>query len=306
MELPKSLFKYGKFDNHVKDNLFKGVAYFCPASELDDPYECRTVISSDIIHKKFKLKALKEFEKIVKFLEPYYQKDSKMYKKIVELKSYLIHEKYKNINIFSKIREFYPQEIEKLNKLESFFSALENPCNFFSDALRTLLFFEKMIGVFSLSDKWSNQELWAHYGNYNSGYCIEYDIKKAIDDKIIKNDSLLKVKYKARRENDILDVLVKIFLCILLRMFKIKNDELLLSIAREIVGVKHFDWKQQCEWRFVGKSSTKIILPIKAIYLGARISEINKRKVLKNFENSNIDIYQLKVGFGNNYIKTKI
>jgi len=35
----------------------------------------------------------------------------------------------------------------------------------------------KKIGIFSLSKKYDDELLWAHYANSHKGFCIEYDLE---------------------------------------------------------------------------------------------------------------------------------
>lgn len=299
-----TLFKYGKFDKHVKENLLEGVAYFCPANKLDDLYECKISVSSSVINKNFKVEILKAYDLLLKILKPVYKGDFKSNKVLNEFELYLKKEKYKNIDLSKKYKKLVNKEDE--NVIDCLNRQLGIKDNNFEKAFQLLFNMQVLTGVFSLSTKWNNQELWAHYAKENSGYCIEYDIEKAFKDKIIKRSDLYKVEYKSRKNNDIMLVALELFIYVLMYGDLAKNLKATSEITKRIVAVKHPDWKQQCEWRLVGSANAKIILPIKAIYLGARIAETNKRKVLKRFKNSNIDIYQLKIGLGNSYKLEKI
>lgn len=42
--LPQSLFRYRKFDEHWKSNVFNGELYFPPSTMLNDPFDCLTYV----------------------------------------------------------------------------------------------------------------------------------------------------------------------------------------------------------------------------------------------------------------------
>ena len=49
----------------------------------------------------------------------------------------------------------------------------------------------------------------------------------------------------------------------------------------ELFCTKDTDWSYQREWRIIGAPAGHISLPIKAIYLGFKVSETNKKRMLR-------------------------
>ena len=103
--------------------------------------------------------------------------------------------------------------------------------------------------VYSLSEQYDVDTMWAHYADSNNGFCIEYDFSKAL---LLSPDiqrlliSTYKVVYKEEREPfsfiNILDYVLKGQQNT--TDFQKINYEMLVRLI-----TKHIDWKNEKEWR---------------------------------------------------------
>ena len=141
-----------------------------------------------------------------------------------------------------EMSEFIRQQInESVKRLESGNSGINN----FNSDLRSGLY------IFSLSEEYDCNTMWAYYANNNKGFCIEYDFAKvkkldmSVKRKLI---SIYKVRYVKELEKYSFELYNKFFSCD-------KEDYALLKNANyDIVNkmiTKESKWEHEKEWRLV-------------------------------------------------------
>lgn len=134
-----------------------------------------------------------------------------------------------------------------------------------------------------------NHLMWAHYANKHSGLCIKYRIKPEAINKYNQPDSfcfLAKVQYSNKN----------------IKLQDITLDDALVQ--------KSLIWEYENEYRLIyfstleNKESTICINDIipEAIYLGAKISDSNRAKILKELKKLHIPIFQMAIDY-NDMIK---
>lgn len=133
----------------------------------------------------------------------------------------------------------------------------------------------------------NNRLMWSHYGASHSGICIEYDFEKSFD-KIGDEYFLLPVLYSKER---VQPPYKKIY----------KGENVTNEMNQSILAcsiTKDSIWEYENEWRILLPSQygDKIKVPkISCIYLGVKITDENKTKVLEIAKKKGIPVKQMKI-----------
>ncbi|MBB6068183.1 DUF2971 domain-containing protein [Methanococcus maripaludis] len=127
--------------------------------------------------------------------------------------------------------------------------------------------------------------MWSHYADSHKGFCIEYDFKNEHTDEELKQN-LFPVLYR----EELFDIVP----------YGLKNDDLNPLIEIYLAMFKEISWKYEQEWRLIfpmGKSESfsRRGPTISAIYLGAKIDEENKQKLIEIARAKDIDVYQMEI-----------
>lgn len=148
----------------------------------------------------------------------------------------------------------------------------------------------KKTGIYSMSQDWQSELLWAHYADSHKGFCIEYDIEY-LTRFYYQRSFFIKVEY--------VDSPVNISV---LKMFKKKLEP--IEIVRLMNGIKSLPWSYEKEYRIVfDECGAKDIdkRGLKSVTLGANISDDNKLKILDILSKKTVKVYQAKLA-DNSYI----
>ena len=107
------------------------------------------------------------------------------------------------------------------------------------------------IYVYSMSEIYDSNQMWAYYANSNKGFCIEYDLNKIKDLPIETKRKLLflyKVTYKEELEEYTFDSMNEYMIT------GRKNIELLNKADMDMLSkilTKTLNWQHEKEWRFM-------------------------------------------------------
>ena len=141
-----------------------------------------------------------------------------------------------------------------------------------------------LIGCLATSPK--NRLMWSHYAESHSGFCVEYDFSKVKD-----HVALLPIVYSEKRP-----------LMLWKASFDHSQETQKAEMDKMILGLLTKDkaWEYENEWRILidSKMPADLQLPISAIYLGASISERNKKRLLKIANKKRIPVKQMKTDRG--------
>ncbi|EJT6665860.1 DUF2971 domain-containing protein [Clostridium perfringens] len=136
------------------------------------------------------------------------------------------------------------------------------------------------LAIACLSETNDNILMWSHYANNHKGICLEYDFEE------INNISTIFPVIYSNNTCDISD--------------DILNENYNFIIQK--VLTKAENWKYENEWRIVvqNKDESQIGLliktpKVKAIYLGCRIDEENKKTIKNLAIEKGIEVYQMKM-----------
>ena len=151
--------------------------------------------------------------------------------------------------------------------------------------LANLLDQRDKVGVFSLSQSYRDELLWAHYAYSHQGFCIEYDSKKLIDSGAGDWYSF-PIKYdKKPPKLDMQD------------MASLSDDKG-RSILQKMIGYKSTRWNYEREIRVVCSLSGSQCCDyraVKAIYFGLRMPIQNQDELMNRLQGRGIKYYQMQL-----------
>lgn len=166
---------------------------------------------------------------------------------------------------FSKI--LYPDKSDSVDEAGKMFYDFQDQINRkVADTFR----------VASLGESYRNRLMWSHYSANHSGICIEYDFSK------MSEGCPLPIFYSQQRPQIT------------------SKKELGKTILRSIY-TKDEVWEYEKEWRYIIKTKDNsktyqiVNVPISRVYLGAEISENDKKAVIKAAYQSNIPVSQMEM-----------
>lgn len=149
------------------------------------------------------------------------------------------------------------------------------------EALDNVILRGKEIGIYSLSESYNDELLWAHYANSHKGFCIEYDLDLLLESYPTDRVSSFPIKYsKNPPEVGVSDM----------------SDKEMISIVKKLAGHKSERWKYEKEHRIITDKSGEHAYnfrAIKAIYFGLRMPEPWKEEMMNRLKGRGIEYYQI-------------
>ncbi|MBL4668263.1 MAG: DUF2971 domain-containing protein [Flavobacteriales bacterium] len=176
---------------------------------------------------------------------------------------------------------------DKFIKQTGFISKLmgvksEKDLNFLHENYRNVLSFDKKMGIYSLSQNYNDELLWAHYGNSHRGFCIEYDFNRLIESYSLNNAYNFQVKYNDKiTEIGVSDAVLN------------KNNRLIMKMS----GYKSKRWEYENEYRIITNNFGEhhyYYNAVKSIYFGLRISDFHKTEIMNRLKGRGIKYYQIE------------
>jgi hypothetical protein len=151
--IPKSLFKYGHFDeNGYYKNVFaKNAFYFSSPAKFNDPFDCRVFPNYEIGSDKAIIKKLQE------------------------------HIKRENPALSSAMVSRLAQ-----NEFSKNIKIIRSP-ELMVDRMKEVI--DNSYGILSLSETNDNLLMWSHYSKSHQGYCVEFNTNRI--NEIVKNYLLI-------------------------------------------------------------------------------------------------------------------
>lgn len=121
------------------------------------------------------------------------------------------------------------------------------------------------IGIFSLSQTFNDELLWAYYADSHSGFCIEYDLEKI--NELRAFSCAFEVEYADKRPKLKLHNLIQ------------SGEKEIEDFLRITSGTKSKKWKHEQEFRICIEPFGRFIYDyraVKAIYFGMRMPKLKK------------------------------
>lgn len=275
--IPSSLYRYRTFDKEFYniENLKNDAVRCSPAADFNDPYDCALMIG-DYSDREIRFGMLEIIKKIP------IKQDMKTIEKmeLPELKDYFM-EKICYLMGAEDVPKTVLGPIYELTKAEH-----DEKINIQLQLMNEKSQRETMVSCFS--EVKDSILMWSHYANNHTGFCIEYNFKKAGSDSIL-TQQLQPVIYR----KDMFDI-GKHF------EHTPKNSSRLNSLFGGYASiVKAKEWNYEKEWRLVFSKEDRegfnqeLFTP-ESIYLGTKISEEDKKEILKIAEEKQIKVFQMK------------
>lgn len=264
--MPEIFYKYRGVSKYTLDALEKDVLYFSAISLFNDPFECAMSLSFEQVQHLTYNRIITELKS---FLKPGFSLTKDDVTPLEALRSQLMlgipKEDEKSFETMFK----WTDELIKAIKVKT------------SKEISQIG--DEIYRVCSFSELNDSLLMWAHYANNHQGFCIGYNFKELHND---LTDLILPVIYSDE----------------LLEISKFLLPESNQSLLMNAITRKSKAWEYEKEWRMlmhqVNNEKTQLQkLPIpKSIYLGAKISEADKRDIINISLKKNINVYQMYMG----------
>lgn len=268
--LPKSLFKYCKFDedNRNISNLEKDIVWLSNPSDFNDPYEFSSKIDlNEVLKRSYDDKINVFLDSIFKNFfndneKSIIQNDNRSYDEIV-------------LELISngKITQVQLDDFE-----DRYLGVIKQ-----SIANEDI---KKLFKVSSFSEYNDLLLMWSHYAHNHTGFCIEYDIES-----LSIAHPLTKSLYPVAYSKDLVDITDYY-------LHKTQNPN--LDYLLPVMIKKSLEWEYEQEWRLIiiNDAEMGIEFPMpkpKAIYLGSKFEPNNLKDIYTFCSANKIDLYHMKL-----------
>ncbi len=302
---PRSLFKYRTFDEEGKSlNILKNdVIFLSTPNNFNDPYDCALTFAAKEISNEHALDVL-------------LNRNQLFFKKNWNFSDDDIDQLKRSENVIYDIARLHVEKrdltdngtTDELDKLaQEFEKSLK-------DSYVDITGLKEKIHITCFSKTYQSILMWSHYANNHQGFCIEYNftelginhpITRFIYPVIYKDTIFDLAEYIKSSDKEFDDILFKFTEGIhkFLDGFKFpERNKNFNNMAITYAALNKFkDWSYEKEWRLVLpyrniKKFMYIRVPKpKKIYLGAKISKKNRKKILEIGKTRNIDIYEISM-----------
>lgn len=156
---------------------------------------------------------------------------------------------------------------------------------------------EETYGVCCFTERMDSHLMWSHYANEHNGFCLEYDFYNHDVDLSNINfaqEMLFPVIYSNKRPQ---------YIELVLNNNAVQNYEKTGHYGKDFIRdilytmlTKSQEWSYEKEWRIIGANiGDRLIpnIPAKKLYLGARMEDKFKLKLIKIAKKKNIPVYQM-------------
>lgn len=292
-KIPNKLYKYKTVDEYTANILTNNEAFLCSAEYLDDMFECSVSIPKKIYNNDVEGCLHDLLPSIVKRVSPVSSEEIK----ITDVEQ-LVSGAEPDIKKFkSLILEKNPDvSTKELRTIGSIIKAITDDCEKnkkLKEGIINLINIKKVSGLCSLTTRKKDQPMWTFYANDYKGYMIEYDIKSYIVENYKRKKNIRKVIYSNKRYNSPFEILLDVFYQKLYKDLKLFYEgRVSEEDVNRILLTKKTDWRFQREWRIIGPANTIEHIPIKAVYLGHKMSESHRNFILKIAEEKKFKVYQ--------------
>ena len=277
---PYTLYKYRPFDRYTFEMIAEGYSFLAPVQGLDDPFDCMnsSKIKDFYDPKKGGLTGA-GLNYIVGLITKHGLPPQLTKSELFQLAKSSMNGNEIDYEFASKqplVQDPLSQtQVDKFLESTRTFNEnlpgmLENEA--WESFAKNALFPGERVGVCSLSETRDNKPMWSLYGEGYRGYCIEYEIPRC--EELILN--LCPVIYTKRANNSLIKKMLEYALSAMMRTVSDGRISGNIGAAMELFCTKDSDWSYQKEWRIIGKARERCtIMPIKAIYLGFKVSARN-------------------------------
>jgi hypothetical protein len=136
------------------------------------------------------------------------------------------------------------------------------------------------VGIAGLSDTKEHELMWTHYADNYAGICIEYLSGRLLDG-LPDDADLVRMAY-----DDLPPRITS------------KDSMYPENAARKIFSQKKFNWAYEREWRVLASVGAVPIAAkgvVRSIYIGSRVTDTHKEKIVGAFKRSDVRLYEMNV-----------
>lgn len=179
---------------------------------------------------------------------------------------------------FISIKDYQQQ----LNNLKNIFSQHRAHLTLIEQSLKNIIDMkDTKLGILSLSKRYDDELLWAHYANSHKGFCIEYDLDRLLSKQNPKH-RFFDIQYSDKIPNLDFSQLLG------------QNDPDIL--IKKMLGYKSQRWEYEQELRIITENqgiNTYDYRAVKAIYFGLKTPKPTISKTMKTLQGRKIKYYQM-------------
>ena len=150
------------------------------------------------------------------------------------------------------------------------------------ESYRDVLSFDQKMGIYSLSQSYLDELLWAHYANSHKGFCIEYDLDLLLES--YKSDTKFSFPITYTKKPPVIG---------LLDVATNRNN----GIIKKIGGFKSKRWAYEQEFRIITNNCglhSYNFQAVKSIYFGLRMEEKQRLEIMQRLKGRGIKYYQIE------------
>lgn len=139
------------------------------------------------------------------------------------------------------------------------------------------------LGIFSLSKRFNDELLWAHYADSHKGFCIEYELDRLLSKQNPKHRSL-DIQYVNKVPN--------------IDFSKILNQNDADSLVKIMLGFKSKRWEYENELRIITENqglNSYDFRAVKAIYFGLKAPNEEIDKIMQILQGREVKYFQMKL-----------
>ncbi len=178
------------------------------------------------------------------------------------------------------LKDNYKRQIGLIKKV--FGQKYNDNYNQLDSAFENFIERKNHVGIYSLSQTYNDELLWAHYANSHKGFCIEYDFNLLLNN--YSNEKLYNFAVKYSNFPPQLSL-----------TNALSKD--LFYIVKKISGTKSKRWKYEQEYRIViNKCGIQMYdhKALRGIYFGLRMEEKRKNEIMRRLGGRGINFYQIR------------
>lgn len=179
---------------------------------------------------------------------------------------------------FISIKDYKKQ----INNLKNIFSQHRTNLTLIEQSLKNIIDMkDTKLGILSLSKRYDDELLWAHYADSHKGFCIEYDLDRLLSKQNPKH-RFFDVQYSTQipsldfaeiLDQNTPDVLIKIMLGFKSKRWEYENE---IRIITENYGLQNYDFRA-----------------VSSIYFGLRMDDCEIDLVMRTLQGRGIKYFQM-------------
>ncbi|EPF79609.1 hypothetical protein GCM10025882_20180 [Acinetobacter gyllenbergii] len=173
---------------------------------------------------------------------------------------------------------------QQINVLKDIFPQNKNNITLIEQCLKNIIDMkDSKLGIFSLSRRYDDELLWAHYADSHNGFCIEYDLERLLSNQNPRH-RFFDVQYTNSIPN--------------LDLSNIINQNDSDKLIRIMLGFKSQRWEYENELRIITENqglTTYDFRAVKAIYFGLKTPKEDIELLMQALQGRKIKYFQMQL-----------